>query len=150
MNAPQLPLEGSCLCGSVHVRVTEQPLLTLACHCNDCQKLCASAYSLTAIFPVEGFSVTGELVTGGLRTEQREHNFCAKCLNFIFTRIKGADTRVNLRASVLDDLTWFEPFIELMTEEKLSWSSVPAVRSFTRYPENMEELGALMVDYSNR
>ncbi|PCI05420.1 MAG: aldehyde-activating protein [Hyphomicrobiales bacterium] len=150
MNTPQLPIEGSCLCGSVHVRVTEQPLLTLACHCNDCQKLCASAYSLTAMFPTEGFSVTGELVTGGLRTEQREHNFCAKCLNFIFTRIKGADTRVNLRASVLDDLTWFEPFVELMTEEKLSWSSVPAVHSFARFPETSEELGALMVDYAKR
>ncbi len=150
MNTPQLPIEGSCLCGSVHVRVTEQPLLTLACHCNDCQKLCASAYSLTAMFPAEGFSVTGELVTEGLRTEQREHNFCAKCLNFIFTRIKGADTRVNLRTSVLDDLTWFEPFVELMTEEKLSWSSVPAVHSFARFPETIEVLGALMVDYSKR
>ncbi|MEO9902732.1 GFA family protein [Nisaea sp.] len=150
MNAPKLPLEGSCLCGSVQVRVTEQPLLTLACHCKDCQKLSASAYSLTVMFPAEGFSVTGELVTGGLRTEQREHNFCAKCLNFIFTRIKGADTRMNLRASVLDDLTWFEPFIELMTEEKLSWANVPAVHSFARFPGSKEELEAFLLDYSKR
>ena len=150
MNTPQLPIEGSCLCGSVRVRVIEQPLLTLACHCKDCQKLSASAYSLAAMFPAEGFSVTGELVTGGLRTEQREHNFCAKCLNLIFTRIKGADTRVNLRVSVLDDLTWFEPFVELMTEEKLSWSSVPAVHSFAQVPETIEELEALMEDYSKR
>ncbi|MDQ7071142.1 MAG: GFA family protein [Rhodobacterales bacterium] len=104
MNAPQLPMNGACLCGSVRVRVTKPPLLTLACHCVDCQKMCASAYSLAAMFPADGFSVTGDLVTGGLRTEQREHNFCAQCLNLIFTRIKGADTRVNLRASVLDDL----------------------------------------------
>jgi hypothetical protein len=150
MSTPQLPLEGSCLCGSVHVRATEQPLLTLVCHCNGCQKLCASSYSLTAMFPAEGFSVTGELVTGGLQTEQREHNFCAKCLNFIFTRIKGADTRVNVRVSVFDDRTWFEPFVELMTEEKLSWSSVPAVHSFPRFPKTVEELGVLMVDYSKR
>ncbi len=150
MNTPQLPMEGSCLCGSVRVRVTEQPLLTLACHCKDCQKLSASAYSLAAMFPTEGFSVTGKLVTGGLRTQQREHNFCAKCLNLIFTRIKGAGTRVNLRVSVFDDLTWFEPFVELMTEEKLSWSRVPAVHSFARFPETTEALEALMVDYSTR
>lgn len=150
MNTPQLPLGGSCLCGSVQVRVTQQPLLTLACHCVDCQKLSASAYSLAAMFPAEGIRVTGELVTGGLRTERREHNFCAKCLNLIFTRIKGAETRVNLRVSVLDDLTWFVPFVELMTEEKLAWSSVPAVHSFARFPETIEELGALMVDYSKR
>ncbi|WP_119168153.1 GFA family protein [Algihabitans albus] len=150
MSAPHLPLEGSCLCGSVRVRVTAPPLLTLACHCRDCQKLCASAYSLTAMFPADAFSVTGELVVGGLRTERREHNFCAKCLNFIFTRIQGADTRVNLRASVLDDLTWFVPFVELMTEEKLSWSNVPAEHSFARFPETIEELEVLMLDYSKR
>lgn len=132
------------------MRVSEQPLLTLACHCRDCQKLSASAYSLAAMFPARGFSVTGELVAGGLRTEQREHNFCAKCLNLIFTRIKGADERVNLRASVFDDLTWFEPFVELMTEQKLSWAQVPAVHSFARFPETLEELATLMEGYARR
>ena len=102
------------------------------------------------MFPAESFSVIGELVIGGLRAERREHNFCPKCMNFIFTRIQGADTRVNLRASVLDDLTWFEPFVELMTEEKLSWSSVPAAHSFARFPETIEELEVLMADYSKR
>ena len=150
MNTPHLPLEGSCLCGQVRVRVTAPPLLTLACHCRDCQKLSASAYSLTAMFPAHGFRATGELVTGGLRTERREHNYCPRCLSFIFTRIRGADTRVNLRASVLDDLTWFAPFVELMTEEKLSWVSIPAARSFARVPETVEELDALMADYSKR
>ncbi len=150
MTTPKLPIDGACLCGSVRLRVTEHPLLTLACHCADCQKLSASAYSLAAMFPARGVSVTGELVTGGLRTQQREHNFCAKCLNLIFTRIKGAHERVNLRVSVFDDLTWFEPFVELMTEQKLSWAQVPAVHSFARLPAPLEELSALMADYSRR
>lgn len=150
MNAPHLPLDGACLCGSVQVRVTAAPLLTLACHCRDCQKLCASAYSLTAMIPDEGFSVRGDLVTGGRRAEKRRHHFCPNCMSFIFTRIRGVDARVNLRASVLDDLTWFVPFVELMTEEKLPWSSVPAVHSFARFPETAEELDALMADYSRR
>lgn len=148
MNIPQLPVNGSCLCGAVQVCVTEQPLLTFACHCNDCKKLTASAFSLTAMFPTDSVSVTGELVIGGLRAEQREHNFCAKCLSFIFTRIKGADTRVNLRVSLLDDQTWFEPFVELMTDEKLSWASVPAMHSFSQKPKTIEELEALMLEYS--
>ena len=150
MNTPRLPLEGSCLCGAVRVRVTAPPLLTLACHCRDCQKLSASAYSLALMVPAEGFAVTGDLTLGGLRTERREHNFCPKCLTLVFTRIKGAETRVNLRASVLDDLSWFEPYVELMTEEKLPWSSVPAVHSFARFPESLQELEALIADYAKR
>lgn len=150
MSTPQLPLEGACLCGAVRVHVTAPPLLTFACHCRDCQKLSASAYSLTAMFPADGVSVTGELVTGGLRSERRKHHFCPTCLNFIFTRIRGADSRVNLRVSLLDDPSWFEPFVETMTEEKLPWASVPAAHSFARYPETIGELKALMADYAAR
>lgn len=146
MGIPHLPLHGACLCGAVHVQVTAQPLLTLACHCRDCQKLSASAYSLTIMVPADGFSVSGDLVTGGLHTEGKEHSFCPKCMNFIFTRIKGAG-RVNLRASVLDDLSWFAPFVELMTEEKQPWAHVPAMHSYARYPKTIEEINALMADY---
>ena len=148
MSSPELPLEGSCLCGSVQVKVTALPLLTLACHCRDCQKLCASAYSLTAMFPADSFSVTGELKIGGLRTRGRKHYFCPSCMNFVFSRIEGADNRVNLRASVLNDLTWFTPFVELMTDEKQEWVSVPAVRSFAQFPESIKVLQALMDEYS--
>ncbi|UWQ82674.1 GFA family protein [Leisingera caerulea] len=150
MDTFQLQIEGACLCGQVQVRVTAPPLLTLACHCRDCQKLCASAYSLTAMFPAEAFAVTGELVTGGRRTERRQHNFCPKCLNFLFSRIQGAESRVNLRTTVFDNPAWSEPFVELMTEEKLSWSHVPATHSFARFPETAAELEALMADYSKR
>lgn len=150
MNAPNLPLDGSCICGSVQVRVTAPPLLTLACHCRDCQKLCASAYSLTVMIPATGFSVSGELVMGGRKSEGRRHYFCPSCMGFVLSRIEGADTRVNLRASVLDDLTWFAPFVEMMTDEKLPWASVPAVRSFTRFPKSVEEVEALMADYLER
>ena len=149
MIAPELPLDGSCLCGSVQVRVTASPLLTLACHCRDCQKLSASAYSLTVMIPADGFSVTGELAIGGRRSERRQHHFCPSCMNFIFTRIEGANSRVNLRASVLDDLTWFIPFVELMTDEKLSWANVPAKHSFAQFPRSAEEIEALMMEYSN-
>ncbi len=148
MSVPHVPLEGSCLCGSVQVRVTAPPLLTFACHCRDCQKLCASAYSLTAMFPAESFSVTGELKIGGLKAGARQHYFCPSCMNFVFSRIEGADKRVNLRVSVLDDLTWFTPFVELMTDEKQAWASVPAVHSFARIPNSLEQLQALMDAYS--
>ncbi len=103
MKRPRLPLKGSCLCGSVHVSLSALPLLTLACHCRDCQKLCASAYSLTAMFPADSFSVTGDLMRGGLRSKGREHHYCRSCLTFVYSRIAGADERVNLRISVRDD-----------------------------------------------
>ncbi len=144
-----LPLHGACLCGQVHIHLSAQPLLTFACHCRDCQKLSASAFSLTAMFPSDGFMHTGEVVLGGQRHETRQHYFCPTCLNFIFSRILGADHRVNVRVGILDDLSWFEPYVELMTEEKQTWASVPAVHSFSRFPETIEDLQHLMESYAN-
>lgn len=150
MALPEPPLKGACLCGAVQVHVTASPLLTLACHCRDCQKLTASAYSLTTMFPNDGFSYTGKLIKGGLGSSERAHYFCKSCLNFVFSQIGGADQRINLRTSVLDKAASFTPFVELMTDEKLPWAIVPAVHSFAQYPESLKELQALMDAYSER
>lgn len=150
MTRSKPPFEGSCLCGSVTVQLSAPPLLTVACHCQDCQKLCASAFSLTTMFPADAFSCSGDHILGGLRSKGREHNFCKSCLNFVFSRIEGADYRVNLRTSVLDDAALFDPFIEVMTEEKLPWATVSAEHSYTKFPQTSEELQALMDAYSAR
>ena len=147
MVLPDSPMKGACLCGSVQVQSTAPPLLTLACHCRDCQKLSARAYSLTTMFPSGGFSYTGELIKGGLGSSGRTHYFCKSCLNFVFSQIEGADQRINLRTSILDEGASLEPFVELMTAEKVPWANVPAVHSFAQYPKSLEELQALMNEY---
>ncbi|WP_146344627.1 GFA family protein [Phaeobacter marinintestinus] len=148
MVLPKPPLTGACLCGSVQVTVTTPPLLTFACHCRDCQKFTASAYSLTTMVASDGFSYTGDLIKGGLGSEERTHYFCKSCLNFVFSQVAGADHRINLRTSLLSDAASFEPFIELMTDEKMPWARVPAVHSYARHPESLEELQMLMDEYS--
>ena len=150
MDSDKTVLTGSCLCGSVQVSVTGPALLTFACHCRDCQKFSASAYSLSAMFPSDGFACTGDLIIGGRGSPERTHYFCKSCMGFVFSRITGADHRINLRISVLDDAAEFEPFVELMTGEKLPWASVPAVHSYTSYPESVEDLQMLMDAYSRR
>lgn len=54
----KLPREGGCLCGKVRFRITAPPLLTIACHCKGCQRLTASAFSLSVGVPADGFEVT--------------------------------------------------------------------------------------------
>ncbi|WP_299149857.1 GFA family protein [uncultured Tateyamaria sp.] len=149
MALPKPPFEGSCLCGSVQVRITASPLLTLACHCLDCQKFTASAFSLTTMFPNDSFSCTGELFKGGLGASGRDHYFCKSCGNFIYSQIRGSDQRINLRTSILNGAASFEPFVELMTDEKMQWAIVPTKYSYQQSPDNLEELQALMDEYSN-
>lgn len=135
MSEWKLPWEGRCRCGQVVVRVTQPPIMSSACHCTGCQRMSASAFSLTLMLPARGFEVVaGEPVVGGLHGGTR-HMFCGHCMSWMFTRPEGLDWLVNLRPTMLDDSVWFEPFIETQTAEKLPWAKAPAAHSFARFPE---------------
>jgi hypothetical protein len=138
------------MCGAVKVHVTALPLLTLACHCRGCQKFSASAFSLTTMFQSESVSFTGPLQKGGLKDPDRVHHFCKSCLNFIYSQIKGAEHRINLRTSVLHDAASFKPFVEVMAEEKMPWAHVPIAHSFSRYPTSLDELQRLMDEFASQ
>ncbi|HYI01679.1 serine hydrolase domain-containing protein [Hyalangium sp.] len=60
----------------------------------------------------------------------------------MFTRPEGMDAFVNLRPSMLDDRSWFVPYIETYTVEKLPWATpAPALR-FAHAAEIDRELKA--------
>lgn len=132
----KLPWDGGCMCEAVRFRVTAPPLLTLACHCRGCQRLSASAYSLTMSVPVAGFAVTrGEPVLGGMHGPHRQL-YCSHCKNWIFTRPQGLDDfLVNIRATMLDDHAWVEPFVEVNTSEAFPWAKTGAPHRFATQPD---------------
>jgi hypothetical protein len=129
-----LPAEGGCRCGRVRLKISAKPLLTMACHCTGCQRMSASAFSLSLAIPSQGFEVSaGVPVIGGLHGASR-HYFCPHCMSWMFTRPEGMDWFVNLRAPVLDRHDWFAPFVETFTDEKLRWATTGAPHSFAKLP----------------
>lgn len=139
----KLPSEGGCRCDRVRIRVTQPPLITMACHCHGCQRMSSSAFSLTAIFLADAFEITkGETVLGGIQGPDAQHQFCAFCKTWMFTRAAALPHIVNVRPTMLDDHAWFSPFIETFTKTKLSWATTGAARSFEEFPpvEAYEEL----------
>ena len=144
-----LPWEAGCRCGQVRMRISAPPILTMACHCKGCQRMSASAFSLGAAIPSEGFSVIqGATVIGGLHGANR-HYFCAHCMSWIFTRAHGIDQFVNLRPTMLDDASWFVPFIETRTKDELQWASTGATYSFEAFPPPADWVG-LMTEYARQ
>lgn len=127
--------EGSCRCERVRFSVSAAPVITMACHCSGCQKMSSSAFSLSALIPANGFTVTqGCPVVGGLMGVDR-HYFCPHCMSWLFTRPHGIDEFVNVRATLLDNAGAYVPFMETWTSEKLPWASTPAIESFAQLPE---------------
>jgi hypothetical protein len=147
MSQPALPVEGSCRCGQVGLRISAPPLLTMACHCTGCQKMTASAFCLSAAIPAEGFEVTrGEPVVGGIRAAEVRHYFCPSCMSWVFSRPQALDWFVNVRSTMMNEPAWSRPFVETYTSEKLDWATTPAVHSFAKFPA-FEDYERLVADY---
>lgn len=144
-----LPWEGGCRCGQLRFKVTAPPLLTMACHCVGCQKMTASAYSLSVFVPKDAFEITkGEPVIGGLHGYP-VHYFCPHCMSWTHTGLRETSPFVNLRATMLDDATWFEPFIDSCWPERLPWVTTPAAHKFDAFP-TMEEYPALIQEFAEK
>lgn len=139
--------EGSCRCGQVRLKVKGRPMMTMACHCTGCQKMTSSAFSLSSLYPLEAFEVSGlEPVIGGLHGDLR-HFFCPHCMSWMYTRFDGMGPFVNIRSALLDDFSDFRPFIESYTSEKLPWAETPARHSYPKFPP-MEDFPGLMAEFA--
>jgi len=146
MTTPPLPWTGGCRCGQVRFEISAPPLFTSACHCTGCQRMTAGPYSLSLAVPSEGFKVTqGEPVLGGLH--KLPHFHCGYCMSWLFTRPPGLDWFVNVRATMVDDTTGYEPFIETFTSEALPWAKTPARHSYETFPP-MEAYEGLLKEYA--
>jgi hypothetical protein len=129
--------------------MTAPPLLSAACHCTGCQRMSASAFSLSIAFPRDGFAVVGgEPVIGGLHGGTR-HHMCPHCMSWMFTVPEGMDDIVNVRATMLDEHAWYVPFVEFFTDEKLPWATTGATHSFATAP-TPEAFPALLAEYAQR
>lgn len=109
----------------------------------------ASAFSLSVLVPSAGFTVTqGEPVIGGLHGSPK-HFHCPHCMSWMFTRPDDAPHLVNVRATLLDDPSWFSPFMETCTKDKLAWVSLPAAYSFEVFP-GMADYPPMLQAYAAR
>ena len=131
----ELPARGSCQCGSVTYRVTEEPFYTAVCHCLDCQKLSAGAFSVTMLLRRSGF----ELLTGELTRWERPTAaggvavcwFCPGCGNRIYHENPKAPDVVRLKPGTLDDPSVLQPQVRGWMCRQQPWlehySELPAV-----------------------
>ena len=133
-NEWKLPWEGGCRCGGLRFRVTAPPFLSTACHCSGCQRMTASAFTLSLSIPRDGFEITkGEPVLGGVG-DPPIHYHCPACKSWVFTRPVEPAYFVNVRTTMLDDHAWAAPFVELYRGEGFAWAATGAKHSFAAMP----------------
>jgi hypothetical protein len=109
---------GGCLCGAVRYTAGGEPLHVGRCHCTDCRKESGSAFTVYAQWPVEAFSLTGEI------SSYHGRGFCPRCGSRILNPIEPGDPVVEVRIGTLDEAPFgFEPEAEIWIKRREPWIS---------------------------
>jgi hypothetical protein len=66
--------------------------------------------------------------------------------SWLFTDLAAAMGFVNVRATMLDDASWYAPFVETCTDEALPWAATGARHSYPAFPP-LDAFDALIADY---
>ena len=123
------PATGTCQCGKLHYRVNRAPLVTVVCHCTDCQKVSAGAFSMTMLVKREDF----EVLSGDLGVFDRPAAsgniarcyFCPTCSNRIYHENPEKPEVIRLKPGTLDDTDIIKPQMHVWTSSKQSWVKLP-------------------------
>ncbi len=125
-DAPR-PITGRCLCGGVTYSVDAEPVWQGVCHCSNCQRQTASAFSPIVGVPSDALEVAGdtlasfETVSEGYRSTT-ERRFCSACGSPMFSIIESMPGVSFLKVGTIDDPSWFEPTAEIWTASAQPWA----------------------------
>lgn len=116
---------GRCLCGATHYEISEEPIITAACHCTHCQKATGSAYSLNICVPESGFSIKGNTlrsyVDKGDSGLALKRFFCHQCGSPLYTQADAMPGIMIVKAGTLDDTSEFKPAANIWCDSKMEW-----------------------------
>ena len=127
-----MTITGRCLCGAVTYELTGDPLATVVCHCDHCQRQGGGAFSLNLIAPGPQLSVSGELSTF---TETGEHDdgeyvrrrFCGACGSPIVSELVETGM-VAVKVGTLDDKSAVAPTVEVWCVDRQPWVELPGMQ----------------------
>lgn len=122
------PINGSCQCGEITYQLLSAPLMIVACHCKECQKLSTSAFSITAVVHADAVEFQGRMAEWS-RIADSGHvsaaKFCPTCGNRIYHFDPAAPGKIKLKPSNLADTSIIEPTAHIWVSEKQDWYSIP-------------------------
>lgn len=137
-------LQGSCQCGNVTYRVISAPLMTYACHCQECQKRTGSAFSMGTVCLADSFNLSGELTSWTRTSDDGNRNTrysCANCTNIIYGASTNAPEAIRLQPGTLDNCGTIIPDVHIWTKRALPWVAIPSDSiSYPTQPDDLREL----------
>ena len=142
----KIPFSGGCACGAIRYQATGDPILSLNCHCRDCQHASGSAYASLIVLSTEDVEMSGEepkyhakISDGG---NEVRRGFCADCGSPVTLLEPDRPKLVFLQAGSLDDPSNHEPTMDIFIASAHPWDTLdPQLEKFPGMPPVPDSLG---------
>lgn len=148
----KLPLTGACQCQAVAYEIRAEPKTLYACHCTECQRQSASAFSLSMVVPREAVVVT----QGTPKQWRRVHEsgrviyclYCGDCGVRLWHNPERNPQVTILKPGTLDDTSWLVPVGHIWTRSAQPWFEIP--QDSVNYEVQPPDLSRLIEAWSAR
>jgi hypothetical protein len=120
----KLPLTGGCICGAIRYECHAEPMLSLVCHCRQCQRSAGSAYNPIVAVPKAALKITGTPRYREYKADSgntARDGYCAQCGTHVLGSTSGMPEMMALRAANLDDPSGFKAQMHVYTESAQPW-----------------------------
>ena len=131
------PFSGGCYCGAVRYECSSEPVHSVHCFCEHCQKFTGTQMSTNIAVPKSSVRVTkgqpAEFTTTGDSGKKVKRSFCAKCGSPLFSEPELLEGTLIIKVGSLDDSSWVQPAASIYVESAASWSTLP--EGIPRFPK---------------
>ncbi len=119
-------LTGKCLCGSIQYSSDAEPIFSIICHCDDCQRQTGTAFSMTVGVPKASMKINNEdklkeFIGESASGNKVRRKFCPDCGSPIISMIAMAPDMYMIKAGTLDDKSWIKPTHQFWCSSKQPW-----------------------------
>ena len=122
---------GRCRCGAVTYELDGDLIATAVCHCEHCQRISGSAFSVNLIALPDQLRTEGPLTTYEERDDSGEtvfvrRSFCPTCGSSILSEMVATGA-IAVKAGTLDDRREITPTVEVWCEHRQPWAQLPGM-----------------------
>ncbi|WEK47277.1 MAG: GFA family protein [Candidatus Andeanibacterium colombiense] len=137
-------ITGSCHCGAVQYEIEGDLPPAYCCHCGECKKQSASAFSMSIGIAFSRLAVKGEpgmFETVGYSGAVKRCYFCKACGTRLWHRSGRNPEFATLKVGTLDNGRGIAPSFHLWVSQKQAGIELdPAVPAYQTQPDNLIEL----------
>ncbi|KAL5001078.1 Mss4-like protein [Aspergillus recurvatus] len=121
---------GSCLCGAVQYSRYGNPLSSVVCHCNSCQRFSGSAFIANCWYTEQNLKITrghDSIQTyheqGTTSGQTMKRSFCKTCGSSLFQQTAELQKQnvISVASGTMDDRSDCQPCLEVWCVNRRGW-----------------------------